>query len=65
MKRSIRRFSRAAFAFGVLGSLAFGASQAFAMSRPDDAARPYCDPVKCNAQCGGYGICSGFNCLCA
>jgi hypothetical protein len=65
MKRSIRLLNRSVFALGVLGSLGFGASQAFAVSRPETAiARPWCDPVKCNFDCGGYGICSGYNCYC-
>lgn len=65
MKRSIRLFNRSVFALGILGALGFGTAEALAMSRPvADAARPYCDPVKCNFDCGGYGICSGFNCLC-
>ena len=65
MTRTVRMLNRSFYALAVAGALAFGASQAFASSTPaGDAARPYCDPVKCNAECGGYGICSGFNCLC-
>ena len=66
MPGSIHLAKRSLYALTVLGTLAFGASQAFATSAPSgsDAARPYCDPVKCNAACGGYGICEGFNCLC-
>jgi hypothetical protein len=65
MKRSIRLFNRSLFALGILGALTFGASEVFASSKSgEEAARPWCEPVKCNAECGGYGICSGFNCLC-
>jgi hypothetical protein len=65
MKRPIRLLSRSVFAVAILGSLGFGAAEALAMSRPQaDAARPWCEPVKCNADCGGYGVCSGFNCYC-
>lgn len=66
MKQSSRIVGRALFALGVLGALAFGAAEGLAAPRGEaDAARPYCDPVKCNAACGGYGICSGWQCLCA
>lgn len=64
MARSIRNLNRSLFALGVFGALTFGAAQAFAAPAKDAADRPYCDPVKCNEQCGGYGICSGFTCLC-
>lgn len=65
MKRSIRLLNRSLFALGIFGVLTFGAAEVFASSKPaEDAARPWCEPVKCNAECGGYGICSGFNCLC-
>lgn len=65
MKRAIHTLNRWIFALGIVGSLTFGAAEAFGFSGPSkDEERPWCDPVKCNAQCGGYGICSGFNCLC-
>ncbi len=65
MKRSIPLLGRSLFALGVLGALTFGAAEAFATSQPrQDAARPWCDPVKCNASCGGYGMCSGYTCYC-
>ncbi|HSU12501.1 hypothetical protein [Longimicrobium sp.] len=56
---------RCAFALGVLGSLTFGAAQAFGSApTPRDASRPWCDPVQCNVKCGGYGICQNNVCLC-
>jgi hypothetical protein len=65
MKRTVHTLSRTLFALGILGSLTFGATQAFGFSLPQkDASRPWCDPVKCNAQCGGYGICQNNVCLC-
>jgi hypothetical protein len=65
MKRSVPILYRAVVALGILGSLTFGATQAFGLSLPRKAAeRPWCEPVKCNQQCGGYGICQGYVCLC-
>jgi hypothetical protein len=65
MTRSIRLLNRSLFALGIFGALTFGASEVFASSKQEkDAARPWCDPVECNAKCGGYGMCSGFNCYC-
>lgn len=56
---------RAVFALGILGSLTFGATQAFGLPLSRDTAeRPWCEPVKCNQQCGGYGICQNNVCLC-
>jgi len=63
MKRSIRAVSRTLFAVGILGALSFGAAEAFGVTLQKEA-RPWCDPVKCNAQCGGYGICQNNVCLC-
>ncbi|HEX6750306.1 MAG TPA: hypothetical protein VF092_23635 [Longimicrobium sp.] len=65
MKRSVQILNRCLFALGIIGSLTFGAAEAFGSARTDKtAARPWCEPVQCNAQCGGYGICQGFQCLC-
>ena len=65
MKRSIRLLNRSVFALAMVGALAFGAAEALAAPRVEaQADRPWCNPVKCNEECGGYGICSGFNCLC-
>ena len=65
MKRSIPILYRAVFALGILGSLTFGATQAFGFSLPHKAAdRPWCQPLSCNQQCGGYGICQNNVCLC-
>ena len=65
MKRTVQTLYRTVFALAVLGSLSFGAVEAFGVTLPGkDAARPWCDPVKCNAQCGGYGICQNNICLC-
>lgn len=65
MKRSLQRINRSLFVVGVLGALTFGAAEAFGLSLPkDEADRPWCNPVKCNADCGGQGICRGYDCLC-
>jgi hypothetical protein len=65
MKRTVQTVNRCIFALGVVGSLTFGAAQAFGVSLPSSSAqRPWCDPVKCNEQCGGYGICQNNVCLC-
>lgn len=65
MKRTVTTLNRCLFALAIVGSLTFGAAEAFGFSLTGkDAQRPWCDPVKCNEQCGGYGICQGFNCLC-
>ncbi len=65
MKRTVQTLRRCISALGIAGSLSFGAAEAFGLplSR-GDANRPWCDPVKCNAQCGGYGICQNNVCLC-
>lgn len=63
MPRTLRLINRSFYALAVCGALAFGVSEAFAAPAQDQA-RPYCDPVKCNAACGGYGLCSGYNCFC-
>jgi len=65
MKRTVQTLYRSVFALAVVGSLSFGAVEAFGVTLPGkDAARPWCDPVKCNVQCGGYGICQNNVCLC-
>ena len=65
MKRTVHTLQRCIFAAGILGSLTFGAAEAFGFSLSGaDANRPWCDPVKCNEQCGGYGICQNNVCLC-
>ena len=65
MQRPVHILNRALLALGIAASLAFGVAEAFASSRPErDASRPWCDPVQCNAACGGYGICQNFTCLC-
>jgi hypothetical protein len=65
MKRSVQNLNRCLYGLGILASLSFGAAQAFGFSLPEkDADRPWCDPVKCNEQCGGYGICQNNVCLC-
>ncbi len=65
MKRSIRLIHRSVFALGILCALGFGTAEAFARTRPQaEAARPWCKPAECNLECGGYGICSGYNCYC-
>jgi hypothetical protein len=65
MKRSVEMIKRSVFALGVLGSLSFGTAQAFGMSGSKaEAARPWCNPVDCNAKCGGYGICQNNICYC-
>ncbi len=65
MKQPVQTLNRCLFALAIVGSLTFGAAEAFGATRPDRTAdRPWCDPVQCNAQCGGYGICQNFTCLC-
>jgi hypothetical protein len=66
MKRSIQLLHRSLSAAALLGALAFGATQAFAAPEQNVAAKgPYCDPVECNARCGGYGVCQApWGCLC-
>ena len=65
MKRSVHTLKRCLFAAGVLGCLTFGAAEAFGFSLSGkDANRPWCNPVTCNEQCGGYGICQNNVCLC-
>ena len=65
MKRNVQNLNRLVFALGIACSLTFGAAQAFGLSLPEDTAeRPWCDPVKCNEQCSGYGICQNNVCLC-
>jgi len=65
MSRAVTILKRGAFAAAILGSLTFGTAEAFGFSlTPRDASRPWCDPVKCNEQCGGYGICQNNVCLC-
>jgi hypothetical protein len=65
MKRPIHILRRSLFGLGIAAALGFGAAEAFAIPMPArDEARPWCDPVKCNASCGGQGICRGFECLC-
>lgn len=65
MKRTAQTVYRTVFALAVVGSLSFGAVEAFGVTLPaKDSARPWCDPVKCNEQCGGYGICQNNVCLC-
>jgi len=64
MKRAVTTLNRTLFALGILGSLTFGAAEAFGFSLAGKDARPWCEPVKCNAQCGGYGICQNNVCLC-
>ena len=65
MKRAVPIVQRCVLALGILGSLTFGAAQAFgAPAAPRDASRPWCDPVQCNAACGGYGICQNNVCYC-
>jgi hypothetical protein len=64
--RIVRTLSRWTFALAVAGSLALGATEAFASPRGgDEEGRPWCNPAKCNEDCGGYGICRGYECLCA
>ena len=65
MKRTVQIVYRCIFALGISGSLTFGAAEALGVTLPGkDANRPWCDPVKCNQQCGGYGICQNNVCLC-
>lgn len=65
MKRAAPILQRSLLALGIAASLSFGAAQAFgAPAASRDAARPWCDPVECNARCGGYGICQNNVCLC-
>lgn len=68
MTRITRPLARSFYALAVAAALAFGAAEALAAprdARETAAARPYCDPVECNARCGGYGMCTGaFTCLC-
>jgi hypothetical protein len=66
MNAALSLASRSLLTLGILGALTFGAAEAFAGSRPDrgTSSRPWCDPVQCSASCGGYGICSGYNCYC-
>lgn len=65
MKRSIRIISHSVFTLGVLGSLSFGAAQAFGMSRPEaETARSWCNGAVCIGQCGGYGVCHNNVCNC-
>lgn len=66
MKQSVQLLHRALYASALLGALSFGASQAFATPELNVTAKgPYCDPVECNARCGGYGFCDyRKGCLC-
>jgi hypothetical protein len=66
VKQSIQLLHHALYASALLGALSFGASQAFATPEPSVAAKgPSCDPVVCNARCGGYGFCdTRKGCLC-
>lgn len=59
----IHMLNRALYALAVVGSLAFGTTQAFAAATPEQNAR-YCDDRACRASCDGAGGCSGGRCIC-
>lgn len=64
MKNRFRLPVRILSALAVCGALAFGSAQAFAAPGSAEAA-PRCDPEKCAASCGGFGICRDrHTCLC-
>jgi hypothetical protein len=66
MTRSIHLAIRSLYAVTVLGALAFGASQAFAMAtRPADNAARACDTRSCNLYCAPTGgRCLNGTCHC-
>lgn len=59
----IRLLNRALYTVAAVGSLAFGATQAFAATGPQQNAR-YCDTESCWAYCHGPGGCWSGQCIC-
>lgn len=65
MARIARLPARFVFAAAVLGSLAFGATQAFAAPpTPSPSETRFCDDGFCAYACGGLGYCLGAACVC-
>lgn len=67
MARNIRIPARFVYAAAVLGSLAFGATQAFATPAESSAAEARaCSDAQCAYMCGGLGYClrGGPSCAC-
>lgn len=64
MARIIRVPGRFLFATAVLGSLAFGATQALATPHAPTAESRACSDAWCADWCGGLGYCHGMTCAC-
>ncbi|HEX8272925.1 MAG TPA: hypothetical protein VF615_09835 [Longimicrobiaceae bacterium] len=65
MARIARIPARLAYAAALLGSLAFGATQAFAApATPSSSEARFCDEGFCDYFCGGLGHCTVGGCAC-